>query len=651
MLGRLPMYLRVAVVFVVALAAGIAHAVAPASIGILGFRPAADELQRWQPLIDYLNTKTSGYRFRAEVLGYGALEAAIAGRKVDFVLTNPGHYVRMTHRHGMSSPLATLVPIESGQALSRFGGVVFARADQTALQHLTDLRGRTVAATSKGSLGGFQAQAMTLLGLGIRIPGDARLVETDMPHDNVVAAVLDGRADAGFVRTGVLEAMSREGKLEARRIRVLDAREVPDFPFLLSTNLYPEWPFAAMPGVEDDLARQVTAALLALPHDGTLARRIGVHGFNIPADYEVVRATLEALRLPPFDATPHFTLGDIWRKYRLPAIIGMTLSVIIMALGAWLVVLNRRLDHKAQEWQGLLTALGDGVYGVDAGGRCTFINPAALAMLGLTRDEVIGRDAHALFHHTREDGTRYPKEACPVLSTLGDGEVRHAEDSFVTREGALLPVAVTATPVGANTAGQGVVVVFRDVSDHRRLESELREEAATDALTGLPNRRYFLAELERHWARVVRNEAGEAAVMMLDLDHFKRVNDTYGHATGDEVLKHLAALIRDALRRGDLVGRLGGEEFAVLQVGASRDEALRLAQRIRQSVEESAVPIAGGSLRYTASIGVTALADSDRDGRAALLRADAALYRAKETGRNRVEWEPPVATAQGPRIG
>jgi len=651
MLGWLPMCFRITTVLVVALAAGIAHAVAPVSIGILGFRPVAEEQKRWQPLIDHLNARAPGYRFRAEVLGYGALEAAITGRAVDFVLTNPGHYVLMTHRQGMSSPLATLVPIENEQALSHFGGVVFARADQPALQHLTDLRGRTIAATSKGSLGGYQAQAMTLLSLGIRIPRDARLIETDMPHDNVVAAVLDGRADAGFVRTGVLEAMSREGKLEARRLRVLDAREVPDFPFLLSTGLYPEWPFAAMPGIDDDLARQVAAALLALPHDGTLARQIGVHGFNIPADYEAVRATLEALRLPPFDATPHFTLGDIWQKYRSPTAIGMILGVIIVALGAWLAVLNRRLDRKAQEWQGLLTALGDGVYGVDTGGRCTFINPAALAMVGLTRNDVIGRDAHALFHHTHENGTRYPKEDCPVLSTLADGKVRHAEDYFVTREGVLFPVAVTATPVGANTTGQGVVVVFRDVSDHRRIESELREEAATDALTGLPNRRYFLAELERHWARVVRNEVGEVAVMMLDLDHFKRVNDTYGHATGDEVLKHLAALIRDALRRGDLVGRLGGEEFAVLQVGAPREEALRLAQRIRQCVEDSMVPTAGGDLRYTASIGVTALAESDRDWRAALLRADAALYRAKESGRNRVEWEPPVATAQTPRTG
>lgn len=645
MCGRLMHHIFFCIVVASGLAGGDALAVETASIGILGFRPTAEEQHRWQPLVDYLNARTPQYRFRAEVLGYGDLEAAIARRAVDFVLTNPGHYVLMTHRNGMSSPLATLLPIDHGQALASFGGVIFTRAGKVAIRELTDLRGRTIAATSRGSLGGYQAQAMALQNQGVHLPQDAHLIETDMPHDNVVAAVLDGRADAGFVRTGVLEAMVHEGRLDLAEIRVLGTRSTAGFPFLLSTDLYPEWPFAAMPGVNGDLARQVAAALLALPHDGELARQMQISGFSIPADYQPVRATLEALRLPPFDAAPHFTLSDIWQKYRWPAAIGMALTAVILAMGTLLAVLNRRLEHKAREWQGLLAALGDGVFGIDTGGRCTFVNPAALAILGYGQDEVLGQDAHALFHCRREDGTYNPKHDCPVFRTLADGEVRHVEDCFVTKAGAILPVAITAAPAGAAARGKGVIVVFRDISDHRRLESELREEAATDPLTGLPNRRYFMAELERHWARISRNEEPEAALMMLDLDHFKDVNDTYGHAVGDEVLRHLAALVRQQLRKGDLVGRLGGEEFAVLQVGASPGESLGLAERIRLEVGSSVVGTAGGALHYSASIGVTALTATDRNGLAALLRADAALYRAKNGGRNRVEWEPPAPGA------
>ncbi|MBU1236859.1 MAG: diguanylate cyclase [Gammaproteobacteria bacterium] len=646
------MRLRVFAIVAVLLAAGRVLGAEPVHIGILGFRPAAEEQLRWQPLVDYLNNKINGFRFDCQVLGYETLENAIAERSVDFVLTNPGHYVLMTHRNGMSSPLTTLVPIEHGRALSSFGGVVFTRAEQGGIRHLADLRGRTIAATTIGSFGGYQAQARALLELDIRVSEDARLIQTGMPHDRVVAAVLDGKAEAGFVRSGVLEAMTREGKLDLRRIRVLDPRKVPDFPFLLTTALYPEWPFAAMPGVDGDLARQVAAALLALPHDGNLARRLNIRGFNIPSDYEPVRATLEALRLPPYDTAPVFTVSDIWEKYRWQAVVGAALVGVITLLSIWLGLLNRRLavdqrqlDRQAQAWLGLLTAMGEGVYGLDSYGRCSFVNPAALAMLGFTAEELIGEDVHALIHHHREDGTPYPSEECPVSKTRKDAQVRHAEDWFIAKDGTIFPVAVTIAPVSGD-GQRGIVVVFRDISEHRRLETELREEAATDALTELPNRRYFLAEAERHVARMVRSEEHRAAVMMLDLDHFKIINDTHGHAAGDEVLRHLASLLREILRKGDLVGRLGGEEFAVLQINASAEEALQLAERLRQRIEASAVPAGGRDLHYTASIGVTSMAASDASVRAALQRADTALYRAKRLGRNRVEWEMPVAPSQ-----
>jgi diguanylate cyclase (GGDEF)-like protein/PAS domain S-box-containing protein len=620
-------------------------------VGILGFRPVAEEQVRWQPLVDHLNAKVRGYHFRCEVLGYKELEAAISQRAIEFVLTNPGHYVLMTHRNGMSSPLATLMPIEQGKAVSSFGGVVFAKANHADVSRLTDLKGKTIAATSRGSLGGYQAQAMMLLKQDVRIPQDAHLIETDMPHDKVVNAVLSGRADGGFVRTGVLEAMAREGKLDLSQIKVLEPRHIDDFPFLVSTALYPEWPFAAMPGVDQDLARRVAAALLALPHGGELAQRMEIRGFNIPSDYEPVRAMLEALRLPPFDVTPEFTPIDIWHKYRGQILIGAALTLVIVTLSAWLVTLNRRLaydqrqlDCKAQEWQGLLTALGDGVYGVGPDRVCTFVNPAALAMLGLSSEEVLGRNTHEIFHQRREDGGDYPISDCPVFHTLADGETRHVEDWFMQKDGSLFPVTVTATPVRERDGRQGMVVVFRDISDRLRLETALREEAATDALTRLPNRRYFLAEMERHWARIARGEERSAAVMMLDLDEFKRVNDTHGHEAGDEVLKHLAMLMRDILRRGDLVGRLGGEEFAVLQVDASEEEAMQLAERMRQRVETSPAPFGALMLRYTMSIGVTLMVQADRSVRAPLQRADAALYRAKGNGRNRAEWEaPPTA--------
>ena len=176
-----------------------------------------------------------------------------------------------------------------------------------------------------------------------------------------------------------------------------------------------------------------------------------------------------------------------------------------------------------------------------------------------------------------------------------------------------------------------------DVTESRRMEAELKTLAVTDPLTGLPNRRYFLAALERELARVKRFQSQRAAVLMVDLDHFKAINDTRGHAAGDAVLAHFAELMRESLRNTDTAGRLGGEEFAVLLPGADLHTAKEFAERLRHRLTRHPTPHEGAVMAVTASIGVAVLDPADPTAEAALGRADAAVYRAKELGRNRVE--------------
>jgi diguanylate cyclase (GGDEF)-like protein/PAS domain S-box-containing protein len=592
----------------------------------------------------------SGYHFTYSALDYQELEQAIAWREVDFVLTNPSHYVLMTYRNGLSSPLATLVPMDGANPVTGFGGVIITRAGRDDLTRLADLRGHTVASVFRGSLGGYQAQATELLRAGLRLPQDLRLLETGMPHDAVVAAVLSGQADAGFIRTGLLEALAAEGRLDLKQVRVLNPQRVSGFPFLLSTRLYPEWPLAALPHADADLARRVAAALLALPHDGAVARELAIHGFNIPQDYEPVRAMLQALRLPPFEAAPEFTAHDVWHKYSWEVLAATLMGGVILLLTARLLLLNRRLGlerqrvaQQSEERRRLLAAVGEGVYGVDRYGFCTFVNPAALEMLGLTAEEVVGADQHALFHHHHEDGTAYPVTECPVYLTLRDGQARHMDEWFLRRDGSGFPVLLTVAPVSGADGQDGAVVVFRDMAERRHLETELRTQASTDALTGLSNRRYFLAEMERELGRVRRTPELPAAVLMVDLDNFKGVNDRYGHAAGDVVLRHFATTLALSLRGSDLVGRLGGEEFAVLLPGSSLEHGGRLAERLRRLVAGAAVTVDDVSVCYTVSIGVTRMVAADATVDRVLARADTALYRAKDAGRDRVASEPPPA--------
>ncbi len=185
--------------------------------------------------------------------------------------------------------------------------------------------------------------------------------------------------------------------------------------------------------------------------------------------------------------------------------------------------------------------------------------------------------------------------------------------------------------------------VVNDVTERKRREAQLQSLALTDALTGVPNRRAFFQRVEMELAHLRSGLVDDAVLIMLDIDHFKRVNDSYGHAVGDVVLKALVALVARQLRRGDMLGRIGGEEFAVLLSGVSVDVGMRRAESLRQAVAESAVEVQGlqAPIRYAISLGVAALQPEDDTVDTILERADAALYYSKRNGRNQSTlWRP-----------
>ena len=189
----------------------------------------------------------------------------------------------------------------------------------------------------------------------------------------------------------------------------------------------------------------------------------------------------------------------------------------------------------------------------------------------------------------------------------------------------------------------GRLWLAKDVTERRRHEQTLERLASTDTLTGLANRRAFMERLEPECARQASGGPG-GMVLMLDLDHFKRVNDTWGHATGDVVLVHLARMLKgNLLRSHDLAGRLGGEEFAVLLPGTTAQEATAIGERLRHALEQSRIHAGDGTIfQVTMSIGAAPL---HADAHATLAQADAALYEAKNTGRNKVVLAQPAEAA------
>jgi diguanylate cyclase (GGDEF)-like protein/PAS domain S-box-containing protein len=306
---------------------------------------------------------------------------------------------------------------------------------------------------------------------------------------------------------------------------------------------------------------------------------------------------------------------------------------------------TRRLAQREE----LLDSLSEGVYGVDPAGHCSFINDAALTVLGYRAEEVVGRDQHAIFHHHYPDGSPYPANECPVRRTLVDGERRTGEEVFFQRDGMPFPVRFAVRAVRRDGAIVGAVVAFQDIRDEKAASEKIRDLALHDPLTGLANRRLFWDRLEVELARSTR-ETQRGAVLFIDLDGFKSINDRYGHDSGDQVLVEIARRMREIVRAVDAVGRIGGDEFVVI-IAATHDaaDALGVAEKLRLAVGDPVTDTKGVTHRVTASIGVAEFPVHGRDPATLVHHADLAMYEAKRRGKNGcVLW--PGAAADGGRF-
>lgn len=175
-----------------------------------------------------------------------------------------------------------------------------------------------------------------------------------------------------------------------------------------------------------------------------------------------------------------------------------------------------------------------------------------------------------------------------------------------------------------------------EIAMRRGMEERLKHLLHTDVLTDLPNRRFFFEQLKQYWYDLSGGRLGRFSLIMIDIDHFKRINDMHGHGTGDEVLRHIARVFRENLRSNEIPARLGGEEFALLMKEVPAEHAGRLAERLCEQLRNNPFRHHGMELRCTISVGVAQTRPSDTSFEDVLQRGDKALYQAKANGRNRV---------------
>jgi diguanylate cyclase (GGDEF)-like protein/PAS domain S-box-containing protein len=420
------------------------------------------------------------------------------------------------------------------------------------------------------------------------------------------------------------------------------------------------------------------------------------------------------------------------------------------------------LEQLSRRHELMLRAAGEGIFGLDRHGRMSFANPAASRMLGYAPEELLGRAAHALIHHTKPDGAPHSPDDCPILQAFADGIIHQGEQLLWRKDGTSFPADYVSTPTFEDGRLAGAVVTFRDVTERRRAEEALRDseelyrtlaeamrdmvfiidragcirfvnsfaaaqfecepsdivgrqqaevfpkesserhwrnlqrvfdsgeaiyvedldpfprgeiwlgtwlvpirdqqgyikqvmgvarditerkraeqqllhDAFHDALAGLPNRALFMDRLGRAVERLKRHRERSLAVLFLDLDGFKVVNDSLGHGVGDQLLVSTARRLQASLRSGDTVARLGGDEFAVL-LDDLRDinEASRVSDRLQKELSQPLV-LAGQDVFVRASIGIALSATGDETPEDLLRDADTAMYCAKALGKGRYE--------------
>lgn len=622
------------------------------ALGVFAFRPKPVMEAQYQPLADYLSRSVPGVHIDLQVLDQDEIQARLAAGTLDLILTNPSHFVLLRQYNRLTGAIATLVSVERGTPVSVLGGVILSPAARGDIGCLADLKGKRIAVPGVKYLGGFQAQAFEMLEAGIRVPGDVEVIDLGS-HDAVVQALLDGKADAGFVRTGILEAMARENHVPLGALKVINPRTYTGFPFQCSTRLYPEWAFAAMPHVDQSKVRQLARALLNIDADSVVAREVGIAGFTVPGDYLPVENLARALRLPPFEAAPDFTPADVLTRYRGEALAVLAFALVITALSGRLLLSRHRLKRTTRELRRmsqrhelLLDTAGEGIFGTDVEGAITFVNRAACTMLGYDKTELIGIQARTLFAQCQQDCQsdrpldRHPDclpdtEECPIDAVMREGLGRRGDDWFVTKTGVRMPVHLIVTTMVEDGEKVGVEAVFQDVTERKLLEEDLIRRATVDGLTETATRSHFLAQLEREWLRIKR-KGGTAALVLIDLDRFKPINDTHGHGAGDAVLKTFGRIARAALRRIDLIGRLGGDEFAILLPDTDLAGARQFCERLSQEVAQTSVHHFDALLNITVSMGLTLLTEQTKDADEAITQADIALYSAKAGGRNRL---------------
>lgn len=268
---------------------------AEVKIGVLAKNGPAKALKKWTATGEYLTAKI-GQSVKIVPLGFDKVLPSVEASEVDFFLVNSSMFITAKVKYG-AVPIATMINSRQGKALKSFGGVVITSAYNDTINSFDDLKGKKFAAVKKSSFGGWQMAYKEFADAGIDPFKDFGSMEFSGKHDNVVFAVQNELAEAGTVRTDTLERMVATGAVAMEDFKIVGKKDLGDFPFVCSTQLYPEWPLGKVAATDDALATKVVAALKDLGAEDQAAKAAKIIGWTDPLDYSGVEALQQSLKV------------------------------------------------------------------------------------------------------------------------------------------------------------------------------------------------------------------------------------------------------------------------------------------------------------------------------------------------------------------
>lgn len=426
-------------------------------IGVLAYRGAKRTLARWMPTADYLNSKIPGYHFLIKPLNLKLIREAVERNHLDFILTNPGHYVDLEATFGITR-LATLNNLRVGRGVKKFAAVIFTRAQNRDIQSISDMKNKSMMAVSPSAFGGFQLAWFEMVKQGVNPFTDLKeLLFNGFPQDDIVYAVRDGEVDIGTVRADILHRMASEGLIRLGEFRILNTKFNPEYPFKHSTELYPEWPFAKARHTDDELSQKLAIALLTMKSTDAAAIKGSYIGWNVPSDYRPVHDLFHDLKIGPYKN--HNSIEAFVERYGqfVTLVIGLMsflafITLIMVILNFKLLKSRKLLKNEIYEHKKTVAELGkisraleqtaETIIITDDGGLIEYVNPAFEKLTGFTLIETVGFKPSILKSDEHDDS--FYKN---VWRTISSGRI--FQGVFINRcsDGSLLYEDKTITPL------------------------------------------------------------------------------------------------------------------------------------------------------------------------------------------------------------